>query len=68
MLRNLRMRCCSRHTRGDLGNAVLQDDDEQQVVLLMDRLEANLRIEMRSWSQYDYEILTTVLTPVQVTC
>lgn len=43
-----------------------QDDDEQQVVLLMDRLEANLRTEMRSWSQYDYEILTGVLSPVQV--
>ena len=43
-----------------------QDDDEQQVVLLMDRLESNLSTEMRSWSQYDYEILARVLTPVQV--
>jgi len=45
---------------------VAQDDDEQQVVLLMDRLESNLSTEMRSWSQYDYEILARVLTPIQV--
>ena len=45
---------------------VAQDDDEQQVVLLMDQLEANLSTEMRSWSQYDYEILARVLTPIQV--
>ena len=32
----------------------------------MDRLEDNLRAELRSWSQYDYEILTSVLTTVQV--
>ena len=36
------------------------------MVLLMDRLESNLRTEMRRWSQYDYEVLVRVLTPVQV--
>lgn len=43
-----------------------QGGDEERMLALMGALETNLRAESRSWSQYDHQLLTEVLSPVQV--